>query len=220
MVWQKGTGHASFNLQIADGQADLQLCFKLGRPEDQHLSLPSQRTRAKGPRQKERDRARAAAHHAKQSADSADTGSGQIAAETSEVATETSTGTPVLDVPPHPPPGLDGVGRRPSTRSTTVPVKMKLAAFARSAAEMALKETLPKFIPGFDQNIEFFMKECDFGDGEERRYFNKYTSMFVFGFHLDKDLVTPELLKQMKMKWVEKDKYWDHRPSEVIDIII
>ena len=170
--------------------------------------------------QKERDRARAAAHHAKQSADSADIGSGQIAAETSEVATETSTGTPVLDVPPHPPPGLDGVGRRPSTRSTTVPVKIKLAAFARSAAEMALKETLPKFIPGFDQNIEFFMKECDFGDGEERRYFNKYTNMFVFGFHLDKDLVTPELLKQMKMKWVEKDKYWDHRPSEVIDIII
>ena len=38
-------------------------------------------------------------------------------------------------------------------RSTTVLVKMRMAAFSRSSAESALKETLPEFIPGFDKNL-------------------------------------------------------------------
>ena len=96
---------------------------------------------------------------------------------------------------------------------------MKMAAFARSAAESALKETLPEFIPGFNEKIQYFMKECDFGDGNERKYFNKYSNMFVFGFNLEKEIITEELLKRISTQWVSKDKYWDGRPSEVIDIV-
>ena len=95
-----------------------------------------------------------------------------------------------------------------------------MAAFARSAAESALKEALPQFIPGFNEKIEYFMKECDFGDGNERKYFNRYSNMFVFGFYLEKEIVTEELLRMMTSQWASKDKYWDHRPSEVIDIVI
>ena len=40
MVWQRGTGQASFNLNIKDGQANLQLSFQLGKPEDHHQLLP------------------------------------------------------------------------------------------------------------------------------------------------------------------------------------
>ena len=97
---------------------------------------------------------------------------------------------------------------------------MRMAAFARSAAESALKETLPEFIPGFDKNLEYFRKECDFGDGDEKRYFNKYTDMYVFGFHIEKELMTAELLQIMKTQWRSRDKYWEGRPSEVIDIIL
>ena len=49
-----------------------------------------------------------------------------------------------------------------------------MAAFARSAAAILLKETLPEFIPGFDKEIDYFVKECDFEDGNERKYFDKY----------------------------------------------
>ena len=99
-------------------------------------------------------------------------------------------------------------------------VKMKMAAFARSAAESTLEETLPKFIPGFNQKIEFFMKECDFGDGNETKYFDKYSNMFVFGFNMEKEIVTKELLGNISAQWRSKVKYWEHRPSEVIDIAI
>ena len=97
---------------------------------------------------------------------------------------------------------------------------MRMAAFARSAAASSLEETLPVLIPGFNEKIEYFMKECDFGDGNERKYFNKYSNMFVFGFYLDKEIVTEELLSRISSEWTSKDKYWHHRPSEVIDIII
>ena len=36
-VWARGTGHATFNLNIVDGFANLQLGFTLGRPSDPHL---------------------------------------------------------------------------------------------------------------------------------------------------------------------------------------
>ena len=66
MVWQRGTGHASYNLNIREGLADLKLSFQLGHPGDLHLPppLPHPR-RAKGEKRKERDRIRAAAHQAK-----------------------------------------------------------------------------------------------------------------------------------------------------------
>ena len=124
---------------------------------------------------------------------------------------------------PHSPPPASGgtaSARRPSARSTTVLVKMKMAAFARSAAAVSLEETLPKFIPGFNEKIEYFMKECDFGDGNERKYFNKYSNMLVFGFYLEKEIVTEELFRRISSEWASKDKYWDQRPSEVIDIVI
>ena len=160
MVWQRGTGQATYNLQIKDGQANLQLSFQLGRPDDPHLPPPDvPRTRHKGKRQKERDCARAAAHHARRAADTAVTAAGTVSEAS---ATEGPPGTPIFTPPPPTPPASGGTAlsnRRPSTRSTTVLVKMKMAAFARSAAESALKETLPKFIPGFNENIEFYRKE-------------------------------------------------------------
>ena len=61
-----------------------------------------------------------------------------------------------------------------------------MAAFARSGAEISLKETLPVFIPGFDQKIDYYFNECDFADEEEKKYFNKYSNIFVFGFYLEK----------------------------------
>ena len=64
------------------------------------------------------------------------------------------------------------------------------------------------------------MKERDFGDGNERKYFNRYSNMFIFGFYLEKEIVTEEFLRMMSSQWASKDKYWDHRPSEVIDIVI
>ena len=113
-------------------------------------------------------------------------------------------GTPVLP-PPSPSPASGGTasGRRPSTRSKTVLVKMKMMK-----------------IRGFKEKIDYFMKEFDFGDGNERKYFNKYSNMFVFGFYLEKEIVTKELLRRISSEWASKDKYWDHRPSEVIDIVI
>ena len=78
-VWSRGSGQASFNLDISDGAADLKLCFKLGLPGDLHyvpdvlLHPPQQhlhqdhhqqvkRKRRRGPAQIIKDRARAAAH--------------------------------------------------------------------------------------------------------------------------------------------------------------
>ena len=97
---------------------------------------------------------------------------------------------------------------------------MKMVAFARIAAAISLKETLTEFIPGFDKEIDYFVKECDFGDGNERKYFDKYTDLFVFGFYLENELVSKELLERMKTEWASKDKYWDHHPSEVFEISI
>ena len=39
-VWARGKGHATFNLSIVDGIADLQLGFRLGSPTDPHLQEP------------------------------------------------------------------------------------------------------------------------------------------------------------------------------------
>ena len=89
-VWTRGSGQATFNLTIQDGVADPKLGFQLGRPSDpHHLHEQSdelhqlhphhvdifhdhggvqhqhpKRRRHKGPKQRERDRARAAKHHA------------------------------------------------------------------------------------------------------------------------------------------------------------
>ena len=94
-----------------------------------------------------------------------------------------------------------------------------MAVFAKSAAEKGMKETLPVFIPGFNEKTQYFMKECDFGDGNKRKYFDKYSNMFVFGFNLEKEIITEELLKRISTQWASTDKFWDHRPSEVIDIV-
>ena len=37
-IWTRGSGQASFNLEIQDGVADLKLGFQLGKPSDPHLS--------------------------------------------------------------------------------------------------------------------------------------------------------------------------------------
>ena len=84
---------------------------------------------------------------------------------------------------------------------------MKIAAFARSAADSALNEILPGFIPEFNGKLEYFMKESDCGDGNERKYFDKFTSMYVFGFYCDKKIVTKELLEAMKSEWISRDKW-------------
>ena len=88
-IWSSGSGQASFNFSVEDGLASLQLGFQLGRPGDPHFSpqdsdhvqpqpqpddLPQEqagwqqqrrrRRRFKGPAQRTRDRARAAAHQA------------------------------------------------------------------------------------------------------------------------------------------------------------
>ena len=36
-MWRKGSGQATFSLQIVDGKADLQLSFQLGHPSDLHF---------------------------------------------------------------------------------------------------------------------------------------------------------------------------------------
>ena len=79
-VWRKGSSQASFNLDIKDGVATLQLNFQLGNPNDLHYDhhvpqsdvyFPSHHRREqarggrrKGPARREKDRARAAAHQA------------------------------------------------------------------------------------------------------------------------------------------------------------
>jgi hypothetical protein len=87
-IWTRGSGQASFNLEIQDGVADLKLGFQLGKPSDphpipmcsdyvhpqpHHVDLPHEHAgfqhrkhprRHKGPKQHERDRARAAKHQA------------------------------------------------------------------------------------------------------------------------------------------------------------
>ena len=74
--------------------------------------------------------------------------------------------------PPSPPPASGG------TASPRRPI----------AAKSALKETLPEFIPGFNEKIQYFMKEYVFGDGNERKlYVDKYSNMIVFGFNLEKE---------------------------------
>ena len=79
-VWSRGSGQASFNLDVCDGVADLKLCFKLGLPGDLHVvpgvvphppfqhqhqnhhPQAKKQKRRKGPAQLAKDRARAAAH--------------------------------------------------------------------------------------------------------------------------------------------------------------
>ena len=76
-VWARGTGNATFNLNIVDGFANLQLGFSLGQPTDPHLHAepgeshhlpahhhPPKKRRKKGPARREKDCARAAQHHA------------------------------------------------------------------------------------------------------------------------------------------------------------
>ena len=38
-VWARGTGHATFNLNIVDGLANLQLGFSLGHPSEPHFHV-------------------------------------------------------------------------------------------------------------------------------------------------------------------------------------
>ena len=108
----------------------------------------------------------------------------------------------------------------PTTRSPTVLVKVKIATFSRSAAELALQENMPNFIPGFNEKLDYFMKECDFGEGNEKKYFNKYTSMYMFGFYCDKKILTSELLDKITSEWISRDKYWEHRPTQIIRIVV
>ena len=73
-VWARGTGQASFNLNISNGSADLQLGFQLGLPTEPHLHTQHQhepvicpkpqQSRRKSPSRRRRDRERAAQHQA------------------------------------------------------------------------------------------------------------------------------------------------------------
>ena len=78
-VWARGTGHATFKLNIVDGTANLQLGFSLGHPTDPHLHVqpgdphhlptqnyhnPPKKRRKKGPARREKDRERASQHRA------------------------------------------------------------------------------------------------------------------------------------------------------------
>ena len=80
-IWARGSGKASFSLDVSDGQANLSLGFQLGHPGDQHYDpgahlhhhhphdqqqdVVQQKRRHKGPKRREKDRARAAAHQAR-----------------------------------------------------------------------------------------------------------------------------------------------------------
>ena len=86
-IWSGGSGQASINFVVQDGVESLQLGFQLGRPDDPHILPQDQdsdhvqtepqsqehagwqqqwlrRRRYRGPAQRARDRARAAAHQA------------------------------------------------------------------------------------------------------------------------------------------------------------
>ena len=62
------------------------------------------------------------------------------------------------------------------------------------------------------------MKESDFGD--EIRYFNMYTSIYMFGFYCDKNSMNEELVETITSQWALRDKYWKHRPWQIVDIVI
>lgn len=66
MVWHRGSGCASYNLNIENGRANLKLDFQLGSPLDPHITLHHHSNRRKkGAKRQERDRLRAAAHQAR-----------------------------------------------------------------------------------------------------------------------------------------------------------
>ena len=87
-IWARGKGKASFSLDVSDGLANLSLGIQLGHPSDQHYDpgaqphhLPTheqhqdvvqQSRRHKGPKRREKDRARAAAHQARLQSEAAD----------------------------------------------------------------------------------------------------------------------------------------------------
>jgi hypothetical protein len=75
-VWASGSGQATFNLNISNGSADLNLGFQLGLPTESHLNPQHHQhepvfcpktpmsNRRKSPSQRRRDRLRAAKHQA------------------------------------------------------------------------------------------------------------------------------------------------------------
>ena len=78
-VWRKGSGQATFSLQIDDGKAELQLSFKNGHPSDLHfepdvplvqdhdqdyVGQPYRHHCCMGPARQEIDRLRARKHQA------------------------------------------------------------------------------------------------------------------------------------------------------------
>ena len=66
LIWNRGTGQADFNLRVRNGMAELHLGFQLGHPRDPHFIQPKRNpSKPKGPKQKERDRKRAAAYQAR-----------------------------------------------------------------------------------------------------------------------------------------------------------
>jgi hypothetical protein len=78
-IWASGSGKASFSLDVCDGKANLSMGFQLGHPSDQHhdpdaqphhlpheqQDVAKQKRRQKGPKRREKDCARAAAHQAR-----------------------------------------------------------------------------------------------------------------------------------------------------------
>ena len=85
-IWSRGSGQATFSLTINDGNADLQLGFRLGQPGDDHLPqehvnleqyphhhehpehqghVNGGHTRKKCPSRQNRDRARAVQHQSR-----------------------------------------------------------------------------------------------------------------------------------------------------------
>ena len=115
-VWARASGKASFNLSVNDGQAQLQLGFQLGLPNDYHLPPPRPATpRYKGSVRKERDRLPAAEHQARLSAASS------LNSKLAAPATVESPSTASVVPPPCPTPSSTAVPASPMATSSSKP---------------------------------------------------------------------------------------------------
>ena len=156
-VWARGYGQATFNLNITDGVADLQLGFRLGHPADPHLHQQSEphhhlppehhpnrkKKRRKGPARRESDRVRAEQHRARFQPEGAAASSfaeeqtGAVALKLPAVILPiTGKLLPVKPVTPPPSnataPAVTPPPRAPPSSGTTAPIKTAAAATPNS----------------------------------------------------------------------------------------
>ena len=40
------------------------------------------------------------------------------------------------------------------------------------------------------------------------------------GFYCERKIVTKELVERITCQWASKDRYWDNRPTNVIEIVL